>query len=709
MGQSFIISRRHLLLHSVAGIAVALLFWSTGLLSGLEARTYDLRASLLAGKSPSSDSIVLVAVDQQSIDWVAGNMSIGWPWPRELFAAVIVNCIRRGAEAIGFDVLFTEHSNFGLADDLKLKNAILQSGHFALGSVFPSRESGENTSWPADVPRPDFTFRAAENMPAIPPAYERATFPVPEVTSNGIVLANVQHRPDPDGIYRSIHPLVLFDGMPLPALGLGVFLSTRPDAEVILKPGMLQVNGHDVPLDGEGEALLNFRQPEGTYRVINAASVIREEFRLLNGETGEEDIPDDLAGKYVLFGYLAPGLHDLRPSPVDGAFSGVEINATLLDNLLSGDFIRPVSPAATVLRITLLSLAAVFILSLLHTQRGQVIAALFLPLVPVVLALMLYRLGYDFKLVPIELGVITAATLTLLHRYLAVGRQERFIRHSFKHYLSPVVIDHLLENPEKLRLGGERKELSVFFSDLEGFTAISEGLGPEDLTSLLNDYLTEMTEIILEEQGTVDKFEGDAIIAFWNAPLDVPNHAELAVRAALRCQQRLARIRPDFLEEYGKQLNMRIGINTGHAVAGNMGSSSRFDYTVLGDAVNLAARLEGANKEFGTGIMISEATMKQLGETFHCRELGRIRVVGRGEPVRVYEPLSFAPEKTEHDYHSFARGLELFYAGRFADAEDEFLKTAARDRAAARYAARCRELAAAGIEVWEGVWEMTGK
>ena len=636
-------------------------------------------------------------------------MYIGWPWPRELFAAIVNNCVRRGAKSISFDVLFTENSNFGVADDMKLKNAMISAGNFSLGSVFPSNKTGNFESWPEDVPRPAFNILGENGGKNIIPSYERATFPIPDILSKEIVLSNIHHQPDDDGIYRKIFPFVFFDDKPLPALGGGAYLATHPDAEISLQPNGIVLDGHVIPIDSAGKVLLNYRKPEGTYRIISAASVIRKEFQLLNEEMGEVEVEEDLERKYVFFGYTAPGLHDLNPTPTEGAFSGVEINATFLDNLLAEDFIKPASVPLTVLKIILLTLAATFFLTFFQTQRAQIVAAVLIPIFPVSLALLFYRLGYDFKLIPIELSVINGTALSIIHRYLVVGRQERFIRHSFKHYLSPVVIDQLMENPGKLKLGGERKELSFFFSDLEGFTTISEGLEPVELTQLLNDYLTEMTNIILEEKGTVDKFEGDAIIAFWNAPLDIMDHPERAVRAALRCQQRLDQLRPEFLKKYGKTLKMRIGVNTGFAVAGNMGSSTRFDYTVLGDAVNLAARLEGANKQFGTYTMISEFTYQKIQKNIVCRELAKLRVVGKKEAVRVYEPLALSRNSSEELYESFNRALCYFYEGNMKQALAEFSKTADQDNAAKSYVLKCREFIDRLPEPWAGVWELDSK
>jgi adenylate cyclase len=261
-----------------------------------------------------------------------------------------------------------------------------------------------------------------------------------------------------------------------------------------------------------------------------------------------------------------------------------------------------------------------------------------------------------------------------------------------------------------LKLGGERRVLSIFFSDLEGFTSISEGLAPEELTTLLNDYLSAMTDIIQEEGGTVDKYEGDAIIAFWNAPLEVPEHATGAVRTALRCQAVLADMRPGFRERVGKDINMRIGINTGPAVVGNLGSHNRFDYTMLGDAVNLAARLEGANKQFGTYTMISQSTREMIGDALAVRELARIAVVGRKEPVTVYEPMFHeAYESRNNELSRFAEGLDLFYDGDFLEALEHFSLIQDVDPAAAAYVEKCLAFINTPPPDWKGVWVMTGK
>ena len=702
-------SWQDVILHSAAGIIIALILWYSGTLNRFEANTFDLRVRLHADPSSVSESIVLVGLDQLSLDWVEKNIGVTWRWPRQLFAAIINNCKRRGAKVIGFDVIFSDHSPNGVSDDRYLSQSIRNTEHFALGSIQPTNKGQGmklKPDWPDDIPRPTFDFNVTESVLATIPSYLLANFPIAGIGAEATVLCNVQHQPDNDGIYRKIHPFVMFDGEPLPTLGIGMYLAAYPEAKIAFDKNQITIDDKIVPLDKDTYTILNFKGPARTYETISAAKLVQSEFKLENGEINPEDIPKDMEGKYILFGYTAAALSDTKTSPL-GVLPGPEINATLLDNLLSNDFIKQIPFYWTVVSVVFLTFISTLFVSFFTTFRNQALSSILFFMLPALIAILTYRSGFNFTYLPLQIAVASSIVISMFRAYFIVQGQEKFIRHSFKHYLSPVVIDQLLHNPDRLKLGGERKELTLFFSDLEGFTKISEGLEPEDLTQLLNEYLTAMTDIIMEEEGTVDKFEGDAIIAFWNAPLDIEDHAKKAVRAALRCQKKLKELGPHFLEQYGKSLFMRIGLNTGYAIAGNMGSSTRFDYTVLGDAVNLAARLEGANKNYGTYTMISSATFEQLGEDFQCRELGKIRVVGRSRPVTVYEPLTYG--KTVPVDKDFARGLEFFYQGNFEEALAAFNCHNNEDPAALAYCKKCQELLGAEVENWTGVWELDSK
>lgn len=695
------------------GFTLALALWLPGWLDVWEGKAWDWRVNLLAVPGRATDSIRLILLDQNSLDWGKKENSLGWPWPREVYNLLLDFSRRQGAKSVFFDVLFTEPSTFGASDDESFGEAVKRGPPF-VGSVFLSERDGITDKWPASLPEPKFIIDGlASWMEKTGPPMGRpgkGVFPIPEIAANSAVLADTRLNPDLDNVYRRIKLLSLFDGRILPSPALGALLAAAPDTPMKIAPGVLTVGSHRIPIDDEGRALLNFRGASGTHKAYSAAAVIQSELRIREGGQPVIQGKDLFKDRTVLFGFSAPGLFDLRPTPVSGVYPGVEIYATALDNLLSDDFIRSV-PKAPLLALTLL----LTLFAGIGTARisGVVKSLLgygFFLILPPLLAAAAYRAGFWLPLVVQEVGVAVTLLSAGLIYYTTEGRQKLFIKNAFKQYLSPEVIEELILHPERLKLGGERRELSIFFSDLEGFTGISEGLAPEALTALLNDYLTAMTDIIHEEGGTVDKYEGDAIIAFWNAPLQQPDHAERCVRAALRCQEKLAAMRPAFRERIGKDLRMRIGINSGPAVVGNMGSHTRFDYTMLGDAVNLASRLEGINKEFGTYTIISQATLELLAGAFPVRELSRVSVVGRREPVTIHEPM-FPAERLSRseDLRIFAEGLEEFYQGRFDRAERIFAGIGDRDRAARAYAGKCRSLIEHPPDVWNGVWAVTSK
>jgi adenylate cyclase len=699
---------------AAAATALSLLLWGAGAFDRWELRTWDWRAGLLARPAPATDNVRLVLLDQQSLDWAQAENGLSWPWPRQVYAAIVDYLRRAGAKSISFDVLYTEPSAYGVADDAALAEAVAGGGFVA--ALFLGEKSGSVVSWPPALPAVLPKIRGLDRWLSAGggrggAAAARGLFPIPEIASRAAFLADVQHDPDVDGVYRRARLFRVFDGKAVPSLALAAFLAASPGAPMEIGEGRLSVAGRAIPIDREGRAILRFRGPSGkAFRHYSAAAVIQSELRLLAGGEPVIKDPDAFRGRHVIFGFSAPGLYDLRPAPVGGVFPGSEIHATALDNLLSGDFLREAGAAAALACTLFFALAAaVSVVFSRKAGHSLLLFAVFLPL-PALLCLSAYSRGWWLPMVVQEAAVSLSLLGALAVNYATEGAQKRFIKGAFRQYLSPAVIDQLIEHPERLKLGGERRILSIFFSDLEGFTGISEGLAPEALTALLNEYLSAMTDILQEEGGTVDKYIGDAIVAFWNAPLDQPDHAERAARAALRCQEKLAEMRPLLRERTGKDLRMRIGLNTGPAVVGNMGSRSRFDYTVLGDAVNLASRLEGINKQFGTYILASEALRNALPAGFPAREIARVAVVGRKEPVRVFELLpAEALSAGGKDLPGFARGLSAFAAGDFAAALEAFLPAAETDPPSAAYARKCRRLIEQPPQRWDGVWVMTEK
>jgi adenylate cyclase len=706
-------SSRRVLQGVIIGAAAAVLaaaLWLPGVLDVFEAKTWDFRARLLARPGRETGQVVTILLDQYSLNW-AKQQGVDWPWPRSLYAMIADFCKAGGAKALVIDVLYTEETNEDVGQDQELARGLSGNGT-VVGALNLARNAGQGSAahWPADLPAPATTIAGLSAWRPRNLSFPFAQFPIPAVAKSVAALANTNLPPDPsDGVYRREPLLNTFDNRVVPSEALASWMVTHRGEPLAIRQGALGVGNASVPIDSDGRAILRYRGPSLTHVHYTAAAVLNSQQQILEGKTPDLS-PELLRGKYVFFGFTAPGLFDLKPTPM-GTYPGVEVNATMMDNLLSGDFMRAIPIVLTALVLLLLSIGAgIAVSSVSGGIPSALIYVAFLPLAPA-LGIAAYALGYWLQMVALELGVLFSLVGGSLVSYATEGRQKRYLKGAFKQYLSPIVIEDLIAHPERLKLGGETRELTIYFSDIQGFTGISEALGAESLTSLLNEYLTAMEEIIQEEGGTLDKYIGDAIVAFWNAPLEQADHATRCVRAALRCQARLAELRPSYKERFAVNLHTRIGMNTGVVKVGNMGSRNRFGYTMLGDAANLASRLEGANKYFHTYVMISDMTLRKVGTAFPVRELSRIAVVGRKEPVTVYEPMlpdQYAARKATLEV--FARGLKEFYDGRFPEAVKVFQEISAVDPAASAYLEKCAQLAAhPPTEGWNGVWVMTEK
>lgn len=681
------------------GMGVMLLLILSGLVHRLEWKTFDIRAQLLAKPAPSTSEVVLILVDQDSLDWARENNGLSWPWPREIWAHILNFCKAKGVRAVGFDILFTEPSFYGKYDDAAFATASREMGTVT-GALFLGNTTGATTRYPAGYPEPS-SFEGKK-----PEGRLRAALPIPEIAKSWKLLGNVGLNPDTDGTYRNIRPFTTFDDRVFPSLGLATWLAAHPETPIHQNPQGISIGERIISLH-RGEARLRFRGPSRTHPSIPAAAILRAAILEMQGKEAEFPEADFLKDAYVLVGYSAPGLHDLTPVPVGGGYPGVEVHATLLDNFLAGDFLQdiPFLPFFTLV----MALSALCALSVItFPATGMALTAMAASLLfPIGLSLAFYTAGLVLALIPFMVATVITTATAIFINYSTEGRQKRFIKNAFSQYLSPAVIDELLLNPDKLKLGGEKREITIFFSDLEGFTRISEGLDPEKLTAFLNHYLSAMTDIILESGGTVDKYEGDAIIAFWNAPLRLDDHADRAVQAALQCQDALAAMSQELRRWTEKPVRMRIGINTGPAVVGNLGSKKRFDYTMLGDAVNLAARLEGVNKVFGTYTLISEVTAAALKSDIQLRELARVQVVGKEFPICIFEP-RWPHKKQGWELH-FSEGLQYFYNGNFEEAIQVFTSIQQEDPASRFYAEKCKILIKNPPEDWHGIWIMDQK
>jgi len=393
----------------------------------------------------------------------------------------------------------------------------------------------------------------------------------------------------------------------------------------------LQLGRHEINVDSTGSMLLNHYGPGKTFLHVSAADV-------LQGKTDASVFKDAI----VLMGVTAVGVYDYRPSPFDATFPGVEAHAASIANILNGIEIRHPDwmIAIEILGVFFFSL----ICGVLVYRSGPIVQSASIVGVPVLVILLAEWLFLEYgiwmKITYFIFGVLIATLPVTLMRYIAEVRKRAFIHDAFSHYLSPDVVNELARHPEQLALGGEARHMTAMFSDIADFSSFSEGMGPEELVHFLNLYLTAMSDIILECGGTIDKYEGDAIICFFGAPMPMDDHAVRCVRAAIRQQEKLASLREEWADEGYPEIRIRIGINSGSMVVGNMGTAEHMNYTMLGDHVNLASRLEGVCKVYNVPILISLDVYSQIHEVIACRFIDRVRVVGRKALVDLYQPIA---------------------------------------------------------------------
>jgi adenylate cyclase len=663
-----------------------------------EWKTWDLRLRLFSDSTKASDNIVLFLVDQNSLDVYEEHQGISWPWPREMYSYIIEYCMAAGAKAVFIDFIFSESSSHGVADDQIFAESMSVSNNVFLPiSLSKSTKEIEESSSPIlktfSLDKNPFLSESALPMKSV-------SLPAPDLMSSAWGVGNSTLPQDKDSIYRRMPLVFSLNDLLLPSVPLALALFID---ESLISPA--------IPLDRSHQMIIKYHGPTGTYASYSIAAIINSFAKLQEGMTPEIP-PETFKGKIIFIGGSAPGILDLRPTPFSPVCPGVEILATASDNLLHKDFVRIPSPLVLFSFIGLLALITAVGTSILKKIWMTISFAIFCLGLLASLTSLAFGLGYWLDFIAPGFAVVLSFTTAMVLNYSFEGRQKRFIKTVFRHYLSPDVIDRVLKDPSLLRLGGEKRIISSFFSDVAGFTSISENLTPEELVHLLNDFLSEMTDIILSYGGTLDKYEGDAIIAFWNAPLDQPDHAVRACRAALDCQKRLEELRPDFAQKSGHELFMRVGLNSGPAVVGNMGSHSRFDYTAMGDTINMASRLEGACKHYSVPVLVGETTFQMAKDAIAAREVDLIRVVGKSKPERVYQILeekSQVSPDMQKNVTTFRKALDLYRNRGWEDALTLFSKIKD-DKLSAMYVARIEQLKQnPPPDDWAGVYDLTQK
>ncbi|OGL60529.1 MAG: hypothetical protein A3J27_06425 [Candidatus Tectomicrobia bacterium RIFCSPLOWO2_12_FULL_69_37] len=724
----------------------------------------DLRF-LARGRKKAAPDIVIATIDEKSIDQLGR-----WPWPYTVQAKLVDRLSSYGARVIAYDVVFSSSDTSGGGESLRALKAKLAAGstppapetvaaidkaiadsdhdrifaealkrsrrtvlgyffHFSADSIKHLTEA-EMQSYLNNIR--GSKYGGIKKAPGaslkniwLPKAWAvESNLPALSAAARGNGFFSLQ--PDVDGAVRRFPLIVKYRDLveipgeqdflfgSLSVLTLERYLRGRAvfwiDTFGVEKVAFQGRKRFFVPTNSQGEMFVNYIGSVDAFPTYSIVDIVE----------GRKELapPEAFRDKIILIGPTAIALADLRVTPFDKAIPGVAIHATVLDNMLRNDFLSEPwwTHMFTGSSVLLLGLLGTLLLPMTGAVGGGIAATIVLAGVVGLNQFLFSSYGWWLSAAYPALTVIVLYGGMTLYHYVVEEQQKRFIQSAFGTYLSPKVVAEIVSNPGILRLGGERKEITAFFSDVAGFTSVSESMSPEDLVSLLNEYLSEMTDILLRYDGTVDKYEGDAIVAFLGAPHPMPDHAVRACLVGLEMQETMIRLRAAWRERGSKELYMRIGLNTGPAVVGNMGSRTRMDYTMMGDTVNTASRLEGANKEYGSAIMIGAVTYEQSKHAIEARELDLINVVGKKEPVPIYELLGkkgeLPPQKMKavELYH---RGLVSYRNRRFDEAMGLFgegLVAEKSDNPCKSLVKRCeRYMVDPPPKNWNGAFIMTSK
>ena len=712
----------------------------------MELKALDLRFKARGVRPPGVETVI-AAIDEKSLTELGR-----WPWTRTRIAQMIDTLKEYGARSIGFDVVFAEPDDnaslreldalskkideMGLKEPWLLKyldeqkeqadadrilaRAIERAGNVTLGYFFYTSEKEARHLTGEEIIRGEEYIdkskydivRMSGKADEYPMIRAYAAAPnIRSLTDAAKTSGFFNAFPDIDGTNRWFPLVIKFGDNFYPPLSLSVVQQYlgRPMLSLRLEEYGVEgiaIGDTEIPTDESGRILVNFLGPFHTFPVYSITDIINNRLD-----------PALFKDKIVLVGATATGIYDLRVTPFSPAYPGIGIHATVIDNILHRSFIR--RPGWT-------ALIDIFIIIMLGLSMGTImsrsraVSGLLAGLVLTTAWVMANRFVFSnynlwLNIVYPSLTILAVYIGVTIYKYITEEREKKKIRGAFQYYLTASVINEMLEDPSKLKLGGHKKDLSVLFSDIRDFTTISEQLTPEELVRLLNEYLTAMTDVVFNNEGLLDKYMGDAIMAVFGAPLDQPDHSMRACMTALGMMNELKRLQEKWMNEGKPPLNIGIGVNSGDMVVGNMGSEMRFDYTVMGDSVNLGSRLEGINKEYGTNIIISEFTYENVKDLLLCRELDSVRVKGKMLPVKIYELLGERKDTKMWDalVRAFDEGLIHYRQCQWDEAIAAFQKATeirSGDPPSELYIKRCEELRMNPPEKgWDGVYTMTEK
>lgn len=682
------------------------LIYNTGILESIELKTLDFRFRQLDKPKRANKEVLLITIDDRSIEEFRKNR-IFWQWPRSIYSVVTDYLKKSNAKIIIYDILFIDPDidrldSEGIIMDSLFAASIKNAGNVVLAAQL--KEKNEKNK---------IDYESKNLLGWYPKALDK---PIDILAENALTLGFSNIKGDiEDGICRRIPLIAEIDTNNIPQLGFAALFPQNELKYAENKNKKLQISEIDIPLDRNGNFFINWYGRggiSGCFKYYSFASVFKSALDEMNGITPE--LPSDVfRNKYIIIGANASGLFDYRETPFTlyEPYPGMEISATIISNILNKDYLIRINE--TVLILLIFMICILISLSFLFFDKTKYRVTSILSLIFLWTLISFIAFNYFDFWIDIVIPVFSAlATFTVLAviSYNLEGKEKKHIKNAFSRYVTPAVIDELIKNRTPVELGGKEITGTVLFSDLKDFTAISEGLKPSVLVDMLNKYFSISVASVTQNNGMLDKFIGDSIMALFGAPIETGDHQYRACCAALEIQKNL---REQWQHHSVFSPMTRIGINSGEMIVGNIGSKDRLDYTAIGDSVNIASRLESANKVYGTDIIIGEYTYEAVKNDFITRELDLLHVKGKIKAIRIYE-LICRKEDVEDDILSrnelFEKGLKLFRGKQLNDAlivfQDVYNKYN-QDTVSNLYIERCREyLKISFPSDWDGVYDL---
>ncbi|MGJ0313242.1 CHASE2 domain-containing protein [Aliarcobacter cryaerophilus] len=661
----------------ISSFLIVLYIFFPSLLDSFDNRIRD-SYFIFKGETKISNNVVIIDIDDSSIKEFGQ-----WPWSRNILSKIIENLTNSNISVVGMDIVFAEEDRTSpsliakkLGINKELENydfdfaKVISTSPVILGYSFNIEDNNSSKNSP-QIPAIFIEKNKNSDENYLIQAFG-TTLNLPILQENSYSSGFFNIIPDESGVIRSVPLLISYNDTLYPSLALEIIRALNDIQKVFVNydengVSNIQLGDFYIPTDKYGRIFINYRGASKSFKYISAKDIYNNNFKV-----------EDIEGKIALLGTSATGLYDLRATPYENVFPGVEVHANVIDNILQGDFIQKASylDGVNIVSIFVLAFFVFFFVSVTPFILKPFVFLLFFSAYLIFSYQALFSYGLVLNIIfPIS-SIILAFVFSIIIDFFYNIKQEKAIKNKFASKVSKSVMEDILKNIDNNEFSAKNKEITIFFSDIRGFTQVSEQLKAKELIEYLNAYMEPMSSIIIKNQGTIDKFIGDAIMAYWNAPLDVENHADMAVKASLEQLEALNELNKKFEKDKLPTIDIGIGLNSGEVIVGEMGSSLRSDYTVIGDAINLGSRVESLCKYYGSKLNITNFTKDKLKEKYIFRFLDFVRVKGKTQPVEIWQVIGSGEAKDElkNELENYHKAIDFYKESKFSDALELFRK-----------------------------------